>query len=59
MDAAASEAGRLLARTRWRDTRVRHLVDELVDRVGEIDPVQAEVLRARLDESRQQRTASA
>ena len=54
-----SEAARALSRARWGDTRVRHLVDELVDRVEELDPVTAERLRARLDESREARGAGA
>jgi hypothetical protein len=54
-DAVASEAGRALSRARWRDTRVRTLVNELVDRVGEIDPEQADRLRVALAESRQRR----
>jgi polyhydroxyalkanoate synthesis regulator phasin len=51
-DAAASEAARTLSRARWGSTRVRSLVDELVARVGEIEPEQADRLRERLEQSR-------
>jgi hypothetical protein len=57
-DAVASEAGRALSRARWGDQRVRTLVDELVQRVAQVDEDQAARLRTVLDASRQQRMAS-
>lgn len=53
--AAASEAARLLSRQRWGSTRANRLVDELVERVEEIDPEQAALLRDRLEDSRRRR----
>ena len=43
-----AEAARELSRARWRDTRVRSLVAELLDRIDEVDAEQAELLRAGL-----------
>ncbi len=48
---AVSAAARELSRARWRDTRIRSLVAELLDRIGELDQEQAELLRAGLDEA--------
>jgi len=46
-----AEAARELSRARWRDTRVRSLVAELLDRIDEVDAEQAELLRSALDEA--------
>jgi hypothetical protein len=54
-DAVATEAARALARQRWGSTRTHRLVDELLERVAEVDEEQAVRLRAALDESRQRR----
>ena len=56
-DAAASEAARTLSRARWGSTRVSRLVDELIARIGEVDPEVAERLAAALDQSRRERAA--
>jgi hypothetical protein len=55
----ASEAGRLLSRARWGSTRTSRLVDELVERVAEVDEAQAERLREALAESRQRQAEAA
>ncbi len=56
--AGTSDAARELVRARWGDTRVRRLVDELVRRISEVDPEQAEKLTAALAEAEQQREAA-
>ena len=56
-EAVVSEAGRALSRARWGSSHVRRLVDELVQRIAEVDEVEADRLRAALAEAEQQREA--
>jgi hypothetical protein len=45
-----SEAGRMLSRKRWGDTRVRSLIVELEQRRGELGPDHLRELRELVDE---------